>query len=147
MAAAEWLTKCEEQKQKIDQLTKDIGNREQQTWVVSSGSVILSALLSLGVAGTGLVGLPQLAPFLGLITALLIGLENAFAFGEKHAFYAAVRAEGENLLTTLEAEVRTEAEFLQVVEKFKSLRKFGDEKVPRGQGMNAIKDLGKELGK
>ncbi len=108
--------------------------------------VVLGLVCSFGVTFLGLGGAGELAALLGAFIAMLIGLDRAFAYGERADFYRILVADGQNLLTDLRLSVDTEATFEEAKRKFLVLRKYGAEKLPRGKGMEAVRSMSQELG-
>jgi hypothetical protein len=107
--------------------------------------IIVGLALSAGVTIAGILDYGLVAAILGVAVGYVIGVQNAFPIGEKAEFYRLIIAEGDNLISELKFEVKTEGQFLNRVNKFQKLRMYGTENLPRGQGMQAVKNFYKDM--
>ena len=130
----------------IVQFNQTYQNRDKDNFRGNAVILVIGLLCSLGVAATGMLDQGKIAALLGLITAFLFGLQNAFPMGEKAEFYRLLVVEGENLKNKLEFSTNTDTEFQALLEQFGKLKEIGAKALPRGKGMEAIRDMSKELG-
>jgi hypothetical protein len=100
---------------------------------------------SISVSATGLLGYPTAAGILGLMVALCIGLQNAYAFGEKAEYQRIVATEAENLLSRLQIEVKGESDFEKLFSEFLVLRTSAAKNIPRGKTIEAVREMATEL--
>jgi hypothetical protein len=69
------------------------------------------------------------ATVFGIALTFMIGLHNAFSFGEKAEFYRFITTESENLLSALKF---GDTDFNEILRKFIVLRESAAKSVPRG---------------
>ena len=134
--------------QLIDEVAAFVQHAKRQKRRASRANkiiVILGLVCSFGITFLGVGGAGELAALLGAFIAVLIGFDQAFAYGEKANFYRIIVADGENLLTDLRLGVDTEEGFKKAMQKFLVLRKYGAEKLPRGKGMETVRSMSREM--
>lgn len=110
------------------------------SWM-SSGLVVLGIFLGLAVTGAGFLGYGIVAGFLGLAVTLFISLQNAFNFSEKAEFYRVIHNEAKILRDRLRYKVYCKEELEGIVDSFASLRRRAAEKLPRGKGIEVVKEI------
>lgn len=109
-------------------------------------TVLLGILLAVGSAWEGFMyNDPHWAAFLGVLLGALITYDKAFPHGEKAEFYQIIVAESKSLLDDLEFRVDTYRKFNNALKRFQTLRKYAAEKLPRGKGMETVKNMSEEL--
>lgn len=115
--------------------------RHGKNYFTNFALVFLGIVLSVSVSAAGFGGYGKLAGILGLFITLLIALQNAFYFGEKAEFQRLVATEAENLISMLKFKVKTESDFETVLEAFLTLKKHTAANLPRGKGMEVVRDM------
>jgi hypothetical protein len=129
----------------IEEFTRKYGKRHRGNFHLNWILIVIGLLLAAGVTISGMLNQGIIAAILGVCIGFLIGLQNAFPLSEKAEFYRLVVTEAENLIFELKYEVESEQQFREVVNKFQGLRDHAAKSLPRGQGMEAVKDMYKEL--
>ena len=107
--------------------------------------IVIGLLLSAGVTIAGMLNQGLIAAVLGICIGFLISLQNAFPLGEKAEFYRLMVTEGQNLISMLNYEVDTTKEFEDSQRRFRKLRSHAATSLPKGRGMEAIKEMYKDL--
>jgi len=97
------------------------------------------------VAGFVGIGDGSVSALLVILLTIPAGLENAFKYGEKRDFHRILVSECYNLKTALTYCVNTEPEFQVIVNKFQELVVKSAKSLPRGKGMQAVKELYENL--
>jgi hypothetical protein len=131
--------------QEIEAFLVPLRRRHVMTFRGNAALIIVGLALSAGVTIASILDYGLIAAILGVAIGYVIGVQNAFPIGEKAEFYRLLIAEGDNPINELKFEVKTDAEFLDRVDKFKKLRMYGAENLPRGQGMQAVKNFHKDM--
>lgn len=129
----------------IEKFLVPLRKRHLSTFRGSAALIVIGLVLSAAVTIAGILDEGLLAAILGVTIGFVIGVQNAFPIGDKAEFYRLLIVEGENLIGDLKYEVKTEKEFLSVNNRFQKLRKHSAEDLPRGQGMQAVKNLYQDL--
>lgn len=107
---------------------------------INTGLILCGLLISAGVTITGFMELEKWPGILGVLISLLLGIQNAFNYGGRAAFLHVVHDEAKVLRDRLKYKVRTKEEFEDVIDAFIVLRMNAVNNLPRGEGMNAVKD-------
>ena len=103
--------------------------------------VVLGIVLALSITAAGFFNYGVLAGVLGLFVALFIALQNAFSISEKAEFQRLVFTEADNLHDLLTYRVRTQSQFDAVLDSFMTLKKHAATNLPRGKGMEVVKEM------
>jgi hypothetical protein len=138
-------TRAEALQHEIESFLVPLRRRHITTFRGNAALIIIGLALSARVTIAGILDYGLIAAILGVAIGYVIGVQNAFPIGEKAEFYRLLIAEGDNLINELKFEVKTEAQFLNRVNKFQKLRMYGAENLPRGQGMQAIKNFYEDM--
>ncbi len=128
-----------------DSFKVDIARQRQRWWVLNLIVIGAGILFSIAVIVVGLYDKGRLAALFGALTAAAIAVQNGYAAGEKAEFYRLVVAEAENLLSDLALLINTGKEFEATVKALEALRTHAAKALPRGSGMEAVKQLGADL--
>ncbi len=129
----------------IQEFAREMKKRHLRNYRVNTAIVLFALIFSSIVTIAGFLDQGKIAAFLGVSIAFLIAVQNAFPIAEKSEFYRTIADEGENLQDSLNYQVDSDAKFQDVVTKFQTLRKFSAEKMPKGRGMETVKDMYKEM--
>lgn len=103
--------------------------------------VTAGILLAVSVTAAGVFDQAKLAGVLGLAITVVVGLQSAFAFEEKAEFYRLAATEADNLFSRLTIGTKSEAELEKLHEQFLTLRNATAAHLPRGKGMEIVRDL------
>jgi hypothetical protein len=135
-------------KQQANDLNEEIANfhstyssRHGKNFFINVALVLLGILLAVGVTAAGFFEKGKLAGILGLLLTLFIALQNAFYFNEKAEFYRLVATEADNLRYLLKFKVQTQSELHSVLDAFMTLKKYAATNLPRGKGMEVVKEM------
>ena len=135
--------------EKLLREVKELGDTHKQrhkgNYRTHAVLIALGVIGSISVSAAGLLGYALPAGLLGLMVALCIGLQNAFAFGERAEFQRIVAIEADNLRSRLELDVKGLTEFDRVLAEFLVLRTSAARNIPRGKGMDAVREMATEL--
>lgn len=138
-----------EKKDRLKTMAEEFVRRHERlhrvNFYVNAALILLGILFALGAIVFGLSNDASFAALMGALTGALITYDKAFQHGEKADFYRIIVAEGKNLLDTLEFKVDTERKLENALEMFQTLRKYTAEKLPRGQGMETVRNMSREL--
>jgi hypothetical protein len=115
--------------------------RHSKNYVINAAFIAMGILLAVGVTAAGFFNYGVIAGVLGLFITLFLALQNAFYFGEKAEFYRVVATEAENLRSALAFRVRDGEEFQTIVEAFLTLRKNTATNLPKGKGMEVVREI------
>ncbi len=143
--------KLEQKKQKLTGEIHDFvtiyQNRHRGNFHLNWILIVVSLLLSAGVTIFGMLNQGMVAAVLGVCIGFLIGMQNAFPLGEKAEFYRLMVVEGQNLISMLDYEVNTDKDFASIEKQFRKLRSHAASDLPKGKGMDAIKEIYQDLSK
>ena len=131
--------------EEIEQSKTQYEKRRKRSTVIANTLVVAMIGLSTLAAILGFTDSGQVSGIVALIVSALIPLESAFKFQEKSSFYRILVSEYQNLLVALEYRVNTEAEFDLIVDKFQVVIDTAAKSLPRGQGMETVKQLYENL--
>ena len=129
----------------IAQFSEQYQKLHRANWRLNAILILLGLVLSASVTVAGMFNQGIMAALLGVAIAFLIGIQNAFPMSDKAEFYRVIVAESQNMLLELKHTIDTKEEFEIVVLNFQTLRKHAAAGLPRGQGMEAVRNMYKEL--
>jgi hypothetical protein len=109
--------------------------------LMNSAVIVLGILLGLAVTAAGFLGHGMVAGLLGLAVTLFISLQHAFNFSDKAEFYSVIHSRAKILRDRLRYKVHSRKEFEDVVDSFGVLRKHAAENVPKGKGIDVVKEI------
>jgi hypothetical protein len=132
-------------REEIDELRKTYYLRHKGNYRTSWLLILFGIIGSISVSGFALLGYAKLAGVMGLLVALCISLQTAFALGERAQFQRIIYTEAENLITRLNIRAHDADGLSKVSEELELLRKSAAENIPRGEGMGAVQKLTSEL--
>jgi hypothetical protein len=107
--------------------------------------VTVLVILTLGGAVTllGAFDYGHWSAVVGVAISVVVGIQNAFKFGEKAALWEAMHREAKEVRDRLNYKVRTEEEFQAVLEQWLSVRRALPANMP---GVGEVQGLGHEEG-
>ena len=85
----------------------------------------------------------ELIALIGVGTSVVIALHTAIAIGDKAEFQRIVASDAASILTYLSDSELSEESFRKLRVQFIALRKHADSQLPRGGGMEAVRNLPK----
>lgn len=138
MENLELMEKKKELQREIESFIRIYRRLRNINFYINAAMVFGSLSLAAGVTYMSLNEASWNATVFGIALTFLIGLHNAFSFGEKAEFYRIITTESENLLSALKF---GDTDFNEVLRKFIALRESAAKSVPRGRGMGILKDL------
>jgi hypothetical protein len=142
-------TDLEPQKQKLvselNQFVETYQKRHRGNFHLNWILILTGLLLSAGVTISGMLNQGMIAALLGICIGFLFGVQNAFPLGEKAEFYRLMVTEGQNLISILDYEVDTSKEFEDCQKRFRKLRSHAAMSLPKGRGMDAVKEMYKDI--
>ena len=145
------ITQLEQKKQKltgeIREFVVTYQKRHRGNFHLNWILIVVGLLLSAGVTIFGMLNQGVVAAVLGVCIGLLIGMQNAFPLGEKAEFYRLMVVEGQNLISILDYEVNTDKDFASIEKQFRKLRSHAASDLPKGKGMDAVKEMYQDLSK
>lgn len=95
-------------------------------------------LVSLATTISAFLGYSICAGVLGLGTTLFIGLQDAFNFSEKSAFFLNIHAEAKTVRDRLKYQIQSDKDFNEVFDQFQKLRQRASQEIPKGKGITVI---------
>ena len=108
-------------------------------------AIAVGALLaSLAVIVAGIQNRGKTAALIGVLVTGLVALDRQLALGEKAQFWQVISTEGENIRDDLQF-VQSVDDFKKVVDRLKILRAKSAQDNPKGQGMQSVIDLQRQL--
>ncbi|MFN6566569.1 hypothetical protein [Dendronalium sp. ChiSLP03b] len=108
---------------------------------ISNAMITFGIFLGLSVTATGFLGYGVASGIFGLIITLFISLQNAFNFAEKAEFYRVIHAEAKILRDRLRYKVHSSTDFDAIVDSLIILRRQAEKDIPKGKGMEVVKDI------
>lgn len=112
----------------------------QLSWVITVGAL----LASLAVIVAGIMNRGKTAALIGVLVTGLVALDRQLALSEKAQFWQVICTEGENIRDDLQF-VQNRDDFKKVVDQLKILRTKSAQDHPKGEGMQAVIDLQRQL--
>lgn len=85
----------------------------------------------------------EIIALIGVVSSVLIAIHTAIAIGDKAEFQRIIASDAANILTYLSDSGLVEDNFVRLREQFTELRKHADSQLPRGGGMEAVRNLPK----
>jgi hypothetical protein len=128
----------------IDSFRQTYLRRQQATFWTNAAFILIGLFLSAGVSLASFYGKGDIVPLLGMSIFLLIGVQNAFPMGDKAEFYRLLVHESMNLLSDISF-AKAEDDLRLINQRFQILRKHAATALPRGRGMETVKDMYNEL--
>jgi hypothetical protein len=108
---------------------------------MNTAVILLGIILGLAVTAAGFLGYGMIAGLLGLGVTLFVSLQNAFNLSDKADFYRVIHNEAKILRDRLRYRVHSEKDFDDVIESFGLLRRHAAEKLPKGKGIEVVKEI------
>ena len=109
-------------------------------WALVFGVLIGSSLATVG----GIFKWSHdIIAFIGVVSSAVIVIHTAIAIGDKAEFQRIVASDAANILTYLSNTNLSDEEFTKLRDQFIALRKHADSQLPRGGGMEAVRNLPK----
>jgi hypothetical protein len=139
------VKKIEELTQKIRAFRKDNKIKHGGNYWGNTTLIYLSIFLSASVTIAGIFDEGRLAAILGVILSILLTIQNAFPINYKAEFYRILMAEADNLLIDIEFDTMTQENFNRIKNRFKVLTKYAAVNLPKGEGLEAVRDMYKDF--
>jgi hypothetical protein len=109
-------------------------------WILT----MFSLAFSVAVVVAGFLDQARTAAFFGIGVSFLIALHNAFPLGEKAEFYRILISEARNIKLELSTVTKFD-NYQRLITRFKRLNENAARRLPRGQGMEAVRKLQEDL--
>lgn len=133
--------------EEVDKFRSIFGSRHGTNYRWNALLVGLGIVVACSVALSGIANKPELAAALGVFSTALFALQGAYALGEKAEFQRIIALEAAILAEDIRLTDQTPQSLTQLKKRFDALRRHAETSLPRGTGMETVRQMYEDLRK